>query len=128
VARKKTSPDVSAIAARILATDNMLEAHKGAIAIAIQECGLPLSDKAVTIFVERIESALQPMIGDMRSLAASALGQDEEPAKVNPFTDGRSEMETKLNSLIDGLAARCTCGESKGACPVHEAGGIFKDG
>ncbi len=77
MAKKATGPEISTIAARVLATDNPFDEHKGAIAIAIQQCGLPLSAKAVNVFVERISEALAPLLTDMRSLAASALSQDE---------------------------------------------------
>ncbi len=93
MAKKQTGADVSAIAARILATDDPLAAHRGAIAVAIQECGLPLSARAVDGFVDRISHALAPMVADMRALAASALSQDEKPSRQwlpkdePPFTE-----------------------------------------
>jgi hypothetical protein len=92
MARKKTSADVSAVASRILATDNPLDAYRGKIAVAIQECGLPLNERAVAVFVDRISDALAPMIADMRTLAGSALSQDEEPAVKSGFDAGDEEL------------------------------------
>lgn len=82
MARKQTSPNVSKIAARVLGTDRPLTVHRGAIATAIQECGLPLSQRAIDGFVDRIEHALEPLVADLRTLAASALGQDETPLEL----------------------------------------------
>jgi hypothetical protein len=83
MAKKQTSASVSKLAARVLSTDNPLEAHRTAIADAFRACGLPLSDRAVTALTDRIGDALAPLFADMRTLAASALSQDETPKSSN---------------------------------------------
>lgn len=88
--RKQTSAAASKIAARILATDNPLELYRGRIAVAIQECGLPLSERAVNVFVERVNDALEPLFDDLRTLAGSALSQDETP-KANVEAGGMND-------------------------------------
>lgn len=106
MARKKTSAAVAKIAGDILATDNPLEAHKDAIGEAIRGCGLPLGDRAVSAVVDRIGDALAPFIADVRSLAASALSQDEEPSKpVEPplsEADEEARREHFFNPDGDG--------------------------
>lgn len=75
--RKQTSAAVSKIASRIL-NDGLLTADThAAIADAVQECGVPLNDRAVLALTNRIEAALEPIVEDVRSLAASCLSQDE---------------------------------------------------
>src|SRR6185369_6093916 len=115
--RKKTGDAASKIAARVLATDKPVHAHTSALTIAIQQCGLPLSPRAIDSFVDAVADALAPMVDDLKTLAASVLAQDETSIR-NAVHD---EMASKLEAH---LTPRCTCGESKGFCPVHEGGSI----
>lgn len=76
--KKQTSARVSAIAAKYMGDESPMTAEvQDAIGRAIRECGLPLNDRATLICTNKIEAALAPLIADMRTLAASCLGQDE---------------------------------------------------
>lgn len=87
MARKKTSPDVSTIAGRVLATDLDAEARdriSSALVVGLQAAGFPINPKATASIVDRISDALKPTFDDLRSLAGSALTQDEIAGNVEP--------------------------------------------
>jgi seryl-tRNA(Sec) selenium transferase len=85
-ARKQTSAHVSAIAARILNEGLLTADIHATIADAVQGCGVPLNDRAVLALTNKIEAALEPIVEDVRSLAASCLSQDETPSKAEGFS------------------------------------------
>lgn len=81
-ASKQTSAAVSAIAARVLGDEGLLSpAVATAIGEAIDECGIPLNDRAKLVLVGKIETALAPLVEDAKALAASCLSQDETSSK-----------------------------------------------
>lgn len=87
MARKQTSAAVSKIAGRVL-NENPINADIHAtIADAVASCGIPLNDRAVLALTNKIESALEPLVDDLKTLAASALSQDETPPKDDGFSE-----------------------------------------
>lgn len=80
MASKKTSAAVSKIAGRVMATDLETEAAeriRSALIVGLQVAGFPIRDKATGEIVVRVVEALKPTFNDLRSLAGSALTQDE---------------------------------------------------
>lgn len=95
--KKQTSAAVSAIAARVLGDDGPLSpAVSEAIGQAIDDCGIPLNDRAKLLLVGKIESALAPLVDDLRTLAASALSQDETPKAKTSGGFGRPNEATTI--------------------------------
>lgn len=91
MARKQTSTAVSSLASRVM-NDNPITADvHAAIADAVASCGVPLNDRAVLALTNKIESALETVVDDMRTLAASCLSQDETPKP--PKADGFTQPE-----------------------------------
>lgn len=84
--RKQTSSRISTIAAKYMNDDSVIDVD--AIATAVRECGIPLNDRAVLALTNKIESAIAPMITDLRSLAASALSQDESKGNWGEGSSG----------------------------------------
>lgn len=84
MARKQTSAAVSAIAGRVLNENPISADIHATIADAVAACGVPLNDRAVLALTNKIESALEPLVEDMRTLAASCLSQDETPKPPKP--------------------------------------------
>jgi hypothetical protein len=83
--RKKTSPAVSAIAGRVLATDLAEDTRarvEAALVVGLQAAGFPINPKATEAITARIVEALKPTIDDLRGLAGSALTQDETAGNV----------------------------------------------
>jgi hypothetical protein len=86
--RKQTSAKVSSIAGKYVGTDaSPFATFADDIATAVRECGVPLNDRAVLALTNRIETALQPIADDLKTLAASALSQDETPPKDDGFSE-----------------------------------------
>lgn len=79
--KKQTSADVSKIAAARLAQGSPFNDPelKAAISVALRECGVPINERAIVALCDRIEVAFEPVIVDLRKLAASCLSQDETP-------------------------------------------------
>jgi len=83
--RKKTSPQVSTVAGRVLASDIEAQARQalsGALSIALQECGLPINARTTATIVDRLADSLKPTFDDLRTLAGSSLTQDETAGNV----------------------------------------------
>lgn len=78
MARKQTSALVSTIAARLMTEDPL--APSDPLRQAIKDCGLPLCDRAADALLDRLGAVLAPFLADVRTVSASALGQDEIPA------------------------------------------------
>lgn len=81
-ARKQTSNRVSSIAGKYVGDSTPFTPDiEAAVASAIRSCGVPLNDRAVLVITNKIETALEPLFDDVRSLAASCLSQDEVKGK-----------------------------------------------
>jgi hypothetical protein len=100
-ATKKTSAAVAKIAGRVLSDADAgvapFAADIGsAVDASLKDCGLPMNPAAVNRLVDRIGEALAPLFVDLRTLAASALGQTEPGDPVEPKSDfdaGDEELE-----------------------------------
>lgn len=79
--RKETSPKVSAIAARLVNEDPL--SPREPFRAALRSCGLPLSDAAADRMLDLLGATLAPYIADVKTVAASALSQDEQPKGVS---------------------------------------------
>jgi hypothetical protein len=82
--RKQTSAKVASIAGKYAGDANPFDDYSEAVADAIRAAGVPLSDRGVLVVQAKLEAALAPIVDDLRTLAASALGQRE--AKSQGFS------------------------------------------
>lgn len=79
MAEKQTSPEVSSIAGRVLASGSPLDSDDYRQPLRALAPRLGISDRAVEeILIPELAVIFEPVISDLRTLAASALSQDEK--------------------------------------------------